>query len=135
METGITAEDCLNIENIDRKKVNFTAGSIYLKDKQTPCYLPELIIIKNEKGKILFNKIAHRLKKAGAAKEKNIELIEGRIEFPYYVLSMDVISCGLRWGRWEHYGNNSSALAEEIELDNMMDDFISFKDEIECLLI
>ena len=37
---------------------------------------------------------------------------------------MDIISCGIRWGLWVHYGNDISRLSNEIILEEMQDDFV-----------
>ena len=46
---------------------------------------------------------------------------------------MDMISCGIRWGLWEHYGNDISSLSNEILLEELQDDYINFKNDIEHL--
>jgi hypothetical protein len=127
-------KDYIKIENIDRKMVKFSKDSKYLKNDQIICYEPELIIIKNENGIILFNKIMNYLEDFGNSKEKGLEYIEDNVEFPYYVISMDMISCGIRWGLWEHYGNDISSLSNEILLEEQQDNFINFKSDIEHLL-
>lgn len=124
-------KDYIKIENIDRKMVKFSKDSKYLKNDQIICYEPELIIIKNENGIILFNTIVNHLKDFGTSKEKGIEYIEEDAKFPYYVISMDMITCGIRWGLWEHYGNDISSLSNQILLDEMQDDFVNFKNDIE----
>lgn len=126
-------KEYLKIENIDRKKAGFSMDSKYLKADQIDYIEPELIIIKNEYGKIIFNKIMNQLKDFGGSKEKGIEYIEDNSKFPYYVISMDMISCGMRWGLWEHYGNDLLKLSKEILMEELQDDYISFNNEIERL--
>ena len=131
MEIVKFLKEYLNIENIDVKKGKFSKDSKYLNNDQLDYIEPELIIIKNEKGKILFNKIIDHLKDIGNSKEEGIEYIGDNAEFPYYVISIDMISCGIRWGLWEHYGNDISSLSNEILLEEMQDDYINFKNDIE----
>ena len=133
MEIVNFLKEYFNIKNIDRKKVKFSKDSKYLNNDQINYIEPELIIIKNENGKILFNKIVNHLKDFGNSKEKGIEYIEDNAEFPYFVVSMDMISCGIRWGLWEHYGNDTSSLSNEILLEELQDDYINFKNDIEHL--
>ena len=131
MEIMKFLKEYLNIENIDVKIGKFSKDSKYLNNDQLDYIEPELIIIKNEKGKILFNKIIDHLKDIGNSKEEGIEYIGDNAEFPYYVISIDMISCGIRWGLWEHYGNDISSLSNEILLEEMQDDYINFKNDIE----
>jgi hypothetical protein len=44
-----------------------------------------------------------------------------------------MISCGIRWGLWEYYGNDTSSLSNEILLEELQDDYINFKNDIEHL--
>ncbi len=46
---------------------------------------------------------------------------------------MDMITCGIRLGFWEHYGNDISRLSNEILLEELQDDYIAFKNDIERL--
>ena len=133
MEIVKILKEYFNIENIDRKKVKFSKDSKYFNNDQINYIEPELIIIKNENGKILFNKIVNHLKDFGSSKEKGIEYIEDNAEFPYFVISMDMITCGIRFGFWEDYGNDISRLSNEILLEELQDDYISFKYDIERL--
>ena len=57
MEIVKLLKEFFEIENIDRKKVEFSKNSIYRNDDQIMYLRPELIIVKNENGKILFNRI------------------------------------------------------------------------------
>ena len=57
MEIVKLLKEFFEIENIDRKKVKFSKDSIYRNDDQIMYFRPELIIVKNENGKILFNRI------------------------------------------------------------------------------
>ena len=123
----------LNIENIDRKKAVFTKKSKYLLSDQPDCLPPDLFIIKNEQGKLLFNTIMKHLMESGASKEKGIDYIKDNAEFPYYVLAMDVVSCGIRWGYWERNAGSLEDLSNEILIDELQDDFINFENDIKNL--
>jgi hypothetical protein len=134
MEIVKLLKEFFEIENIDRKKVKFSKDSIYRNDDQIMYFRPELIIVKNENGKILFNRIVDRLKNdLGSWKEKGINYIEGKPEFPYFILTMDMITCGIRFGCWARYGNDISSLSNEILLEEQEDDYINFKNDIERL--
>jgi hypothetical protein len=134
MEIVKLLKEFFEIENIDRKKVEFSKNSIYRNDDQISYFRPELIIVKNENGKILFNRIVNQLKNDfGSWKEKGIDYIEGKPEFPYFILTMDMITCGIRFGCWAHYGNDISSLSNEILLEEQKDDYINFKNDIERL--
>ena len=134
MEIVKLPKEFFEIENIDRKKVTFSKDSTYLSNDQISYFSPELIIVKNENGKILFNRIVDQLKNdLGSWKEKGMDYIEDNPEFPYFILSMDMITCGTRLGFWEHYGNDISRLSNEILLEDLQDDFIAFKNDIEDL--
>ncbi len=123
----------LHEDNIDRKMVEFSENSQFCYNKQSHFYQPEIIIVKNENGKMLFNHLMNLLSDKGGYKEKGIECIEDNIQYPYYVLSMDEISCGMRWGLWLHYGNDYSALSKEILIEEMTNDFDNFAIDIRNL--
>ena len=46
---------------------------------------------------------------------------------------MNMITCGIRFGLWEDYGNDISRLSNEILLEELQNDYISFKYDIERL--
>ena len=96
-------------------------------------YAPELFIIKNLNGKILFNKLVKKLRGLDTFKEKGLEYIDDNVDFPFYILQMDWITCGIRFGLWVYYGNDISILSKEILLEELQDDFLSFKNYIEHL--
>ena len=133
MEIVKLLKEFFKIENIDRKKVRFSKNSKYLSNDQILYILPELIIVKNKNGAILFNRIVDQLKDLGSWKEKGIDYIEDHSEFPYFILSMNMITCGIRFGLWEDYGNDISRLSNEILLEELQNDYISFKYDIERL--
>lgn len=127
-------KEFFKIENIDRKKVKFSKNSTYLNNDEISYLLPELIIVKNEYGRILFNRIVDQLNDLiNSWREKGIGYIKDNSEFPYFILSMDMITCGIRFGYWAHYGNDTSNLSNEILLGEQQDDYINFKNDIERL--
>jgi len=74
MEIVKLPKEFFEIENIDRKKVKFSKDSTFLNNDQISYFSPELIIVKNENGKILFNRIVDQLKNVlGSWKEKGID--------------------------------------------------------------
>ena len=123
----------LHKDNIDRKMVEFSENSQFCNDKNSLYYKPEIIIVKNENGKMLFNSLMNLLNNKGRHKENGLKCIEDNIQYPYYVLSMDEISCGIRWGLWLHYGNDYSALSKEILIEEMTNDFDNFVNDIKNL--
>ena len=135
MEIAKLLKESFKIENIDRKKVKFSKNSKYISNDQTHYILPELIIVKNKNGAILFNRIVDQLKDLGSWKEKGIDYIEIHSEFPYFILSMNMITCGIRFGLWEDYGNDISRLSNEILLEELQDDYSSFKCDIDRLFV
>ena len=131
METVKLLKALLKIENIDRKKIKFSKNSTYFNNDDIIYLMPELIIVKNENGRILFNKIVERLKNLDGWKEKGLDYIKNSSEFPYFILSMDMITCGIRFGYWVHYGIDISNLSNEILLEEQQDDYNNFKNDIE----
>jgi hypothetical protein len=127
-------KEFFKIENIDRKKVKFSKNSTYVNNDEISYLLPELIIVKNENGRILFNRIVDQLNELGNSwREKGIGYIKNNSEFPYFILSMDMITCGIRFGYWAYYGNDTSNLSNEILLEEQQDDYSNFKNDIERL--
>ena len=127
-------KEFFKIENIDRKKLKFSKNSTYFNNDGIIYLIPELIIVKNENGRILFNIIVEKLKNLDNSwREKGIDYIEKTSGFPYFILSMDMITCGIRFGFWVHYGSDISNLSNEILLEEQQADYINFKNDIECL--
>ena len=135
MEIKKFLKEHFSIENIDRKLVEFTEGSKYRKSDTFDYHAPELIIIKNKYGKVIFNLIMACLQQYdGGYREKKTNRIEDNAEFPYFIISMDMFASGMRMGHWEHYENDISRLSNEISLDKQQDDFTNFKKDIERML-
>lgn len=135
MEITEFVEEHLNIENIDRKKANFSKDSQYtpIPNSIPEYFAPELFIIKNLNGKILFNKLIKKLRDLDTFREKGLKYIDDNVDFPFYILQMDWITCGMRFGLWVYYGNNISKLSKEILTEELQDDFLNFKNDIERL--
>ena len=81
-------------------------------------------------GEILFNAIVDRLKNLDSWKEKGLDYIEYNVDFPYFILSMDMITCGIRFGYWAHYGNDTLKLYNDISLEDQKDDYDKFITDI-----
>ena len=130
----------LTIENIDRKKATFSQESQF-HTPSTPVpnsipdiyYDPELFIIKNLDGKILFNEMIKKLRDLDTYKEEGLEYIDDNVNFPFYILQMDWITCGMRIGLWVYYENDISKLSKEILIEELRDDFLNFKNYIKHL--
>jgi len=119
----------IDIKNIDRKKITFKEGQDrFISNSQDIFCSPELIIIKNDIGKYVFNKLATCLR---GYKEKGIGII-GDVTYPYYVLTMDWITCGCHFGIWEYYDDIPDDL---VDIEKMEDDFESFRQRLETLLL
>lgn len=117
----------IDIKNIDSKKVIFKERrDRFISNSQDIFSNPELIVIKNDAGKYVFNRLAAYLKHD--YKEKGIRII-GDVKYPYYVLTMDWITCGCRFGIWEYY----DAIPDElVDIKKMEDDFENFKQRLEA---
>lgn len=133
MEITTLLKAFFKIENIDRKKATFSKNSKYCSNDQILYILPELVIVKTNHGAIVFNKIVDQLKGIGSWKEKGIDCIDLHSEFPRFILSMNMVTCGIRFGFWEDYGNDISRLSNEILIAELQDDFSSFKNDIDRL--
>jgi hypothetical protein len=111
--------------NIDCKKVRFAMDSPLVGSMEGSCFDPELIIIKNNEGRKIFNKIA----KSFDWREKGIRSLPESTQYPCYILSMEVIAAGIRFGDWRMY-ENLEELAIDIDLDTATDDFKRFKQDV-----
>jgi len=129
-------KEYFHLENIDRKKVQFSEDSKYVcsDNSQMSCVLPELIIVKNDRGRVLMNAIAQHLNELGSSREDRLEYIDDDVKFPYFIVSMDMIVCGMRTGMWVHYGNDVAGLSSEIALEEQEEDFAGFKDDIKRMV-
>ena len=114
----------LNHKCIDRKRASLSKTTKYVSTEYEIYSSPEIIVIKNNYGKILFNEYIKFLD----YKEKEIETIK-QISYPYYILSLDWITAGCRFGRWEYF-QKIDELSKEVNLETMTDDYEEFKDEI-----
>ena len=113
----------IKYENIDRKKVDFQIKTRFVSNDRELFVDPEVIIIKNESGKRLFDCLVEKLKLN--YREKEITLLKN-IKYPYYILTMDWITCGCRFGNWGYY-QKLEDMDKEIDTNNMRDDFNDFE--------
>lgn len=117
----------IDIKNIDSKKITFKERrDRFISNSQDIFFSPELIVIKNDAGKYVFNRLAAYLKTD--YKEKGIRIISD-VKYPYYVLTMDWITCGCRFGIWEYYDDIPDDL---VDIKKMEDDFENFKQRLEA---
>lgn len=115
--------------NIDREKGTFKEDrSRFISNSMEIYCSPEIIIIKNDIGRDLFNQLAAKL--LCDYKEKGIRPI-GDVAYPYYVLNMDWITTGCQFGVWEYFDHQPN---EIIDCKSMEDDFEAFKLYLEPLL-
>ncbi len=115
-------------KNIDRKKITFKERQKrFISNSHNIFYDPELIIIKNDSGKYVFNQLAAYL--CGDYKEKGIRRIGG-VTYPYYVLTLSLITCGCHFGMWEYYENIPD---DFVDIETMEDDFENFRQRLETL--
>ncbi|HSH70832.1 MAG TPA: hypothetical protein VK997_12985 [Deferrisomatales bacterium] len=116
-------------ENIDRKLLaGFTRDTKYHAQGEI-YFSPEVVIIKNKEGRRVFN----AWMSSGDFREKGVRQIGDDITYPYYVLSMDWIAAGCRFGIWEHYQSREQ-LGRQVLLDDMVDDFERLADDLHAAL-
>ena len=112
-------------DSIDCKKVQFKNESPLISSMEGSCLDPQLIIIKNNEGRQVFNKMVESFN----WREKGIRFLSEYTEYPCYILTMDVIAAGCRFGEWRLY-ENSEELAIDIDLDTATDDFERFEQDV-----
>ena len=122
-------EDLIAVNNIDRKKAVFRAETHYASDDINIYSSPEVVIVKNDAGRTLFNELARRLD----YREKDAKPIRDGAAFPVYMLRVSLIAAGCRFGLWEQF-RSLDELAKEVILDEMKDDFASLAEELRCAL-
>ncbi|MCJ7541934.1 MAG: hypothetical protein MUO88_19975 [Desulfobacterales bacterium] len=114
----------LNQKSIDRKKVSLSETTKYVSTEYEIYTGAEIIIIKNNNGRILFNEYVKFLD----YKEKGIGTLK-QISYPYYILSLDWITAGCHFGQWEYF-QNINDLSKEIDLESMTDNYEDLKNEM-----
>lgn len=114
----------LNPKCIDRKKASLSETTKYVSTEYEIYTGAKIIIIKNNNGRILFNEYVKFLD----YKEKGIGTLK-QISYPYYLLSLDWITAGCRFGSWEYF-QNINDLSKEIDLESMTDDYKELKNEM-----
>lgn len=73
-------------------------GEMYLGDVGPASYMdPELIILRNDDDRVRFNRMAE------IKNYREMLTPLGEVAYPYYVLTMDLITCRRRFGVWEYY--------------------------------
>jgi hypothetical protein len=124
------ADPIIDRKNIDRNKTTLKEGRDRFVSNSLDTYCcPEIIIIKNEIGKDLFNMLATTL--LGDYKEKGLRII-GDVTYPYYVLTMDWITSGCHFGVWEYFDHIPDDL---IDTEKMESDFEGFRLWLQTLFI
>ena len=118
-------EDLIAVSNIDRKKAVFRAETRYASDENNIYSSHEVVIVKNDAGRILFNELARRLDHG----EKDAQLIRNGVSLPVYMLRVSLIAAGCHFGLWAQFPS-LEALAQEVVLDKMKDDFAAFAEEL-----
>jgi len=117
-------------KNIDRKKPTFKEERDKFVSNPLDIYCcPEIIIIKNDLGKSLFNELVTSL--LGDYKEKGLRLV-GDVTYPYYVLTLDWITSGCHFGVWEYYDHFPNDL---FDIEMMEDDFDTFRLWLETIIV
>ena len=110
----------VKIENIDRKRVLFPDGSNNKDDVGKLYCDPEVIIIRNDDGKKVFNELIRYFN----YKEQGAEPL-GDIKYPFYILTMTVVTSRLHFGSWKYFANIFD-LTEVVRTESMEDDFEEF---------
>lgn len=124
MDSDLT-KSSLVIENIDRKKCVFHNTSRFVTTSSDVYSDPEVIIIKTEAGRVLFN----RMIRLFDYKEKGVKPIARNVVYPHYVFTCDCITMGCRFGIWEFHVDIES-LANDVNIDNWQDDFSAFQNQL-----
>lgn len=123
-------ESFLEIENIDRKCAEFKSTTSYHSTLDDIYSDPEVIIIKNDHGRVVFNALV----KLFDYKEKGVVPITQDINYPYYILTCDWITAGCRFGMWRYFEDIES-LQKEVDIDSLQDDFDNFRELLLGLLV
>jgi hypothetical protein len=118
-------EDFIDVHNIDRKEAVFRAETRYASDDINIYSSPEVVIVKNEAGRTLFNELARRFD----YREKDAQPIRDGVAFPVYMLRVSHVTAGCHFGLWEQFPSLDE-LAKEVILDEMKDDFASLAEEL-----
>jgi hypothetical protein len=118
-------EGLIAVNNIDRKKAVFRAETRYASDENNIYSSPEVVIVKNDAGRILFNELARRLDYG----EKDAQPIRNGASLPVYMLRVSLITAGCHFGLWAQFPSLEE-LAKEVILNEMKDDFASFAEEL-----
>ena len=106
-------EDLIAINNIDRKTAVFRAETRYASDDIYIYSSPEVVIVKNDAGRTLFNELARRFD----YREKDAQPIRDGAAFPVYMLRVSLITAGCCFGLWEQFPSLDE-LATELQLPN-----------------
>lgn len=117
-------------ENIDQKKVKFSNGSEFIRNKKEEKWFPRLIIIKNGAGRLLFNHIVKNEKIYGEY------VIPDTVNYPYYILMYDYIvgSPSIYHIIDRDDYKNLECLSKYIMVDDMIDDFDRLKTDFAKIL-
>jgi len=118
-------EDLIAVNNIDRKEAVFRAETRYASDDINIYSSPEVVIVKNDAGRTLFNELVRRFD----YREKGAQPIRDGAAFPVYMLRVSHIAAGCHFGIWEQFPSLDE-LAKEVILDEMKDDFASLAKEL-----
>jgi hypothetical protein len=118
-------EDLIVVNNIDRKKAVFRAETRYASDDIRIYLSPEVVIVKNDAGRTLFNELVRRLD----YREKDAQPIRDGAAFPVYMLRVSLIAAGCQFGLWAQFPSLDE-LGKEVILDEMKDDFASLAEEL-----
>ena len=122
-------EDLIAVNNIDRKEAVFRAEARYASDDINIYSSPEVVIVKNDAGRTLFNELVRRFDH----REKDAQPIRDGAAFPVYMLRVSYIAAGCHFGLWEQF-SSLDELSKEVILDEMKDDFASLAEELRCAL-
>lgn len=77
-------------------------------------FYPEVIILRNDTDKTNFERMAEIFNW-----RENIEPIGEIAEYPFYILTMDYLACGIRYGDWRYF-DSIEELSRIVEIDDIV---------------
>ena len=92
-----TNREIINGQKFRSRTVTFKGGKKSIGNMEQILIDPQLIIIKNETELAVYNKMANHI--ANDWRE-NISELEDPGQYPIYIVEMDMITCGIRYGEW-----------------------------------
>ncbi|MFH2060091.1 MAG: hypothetical protein ABIJ59_14475 [Pseudomonadota bacterium] len=96
-QNNLTKMDFTKGSGLKISAVTFKNGQNFIGEQDGTLNDPQMIIIRDETELAAFNKMASGF--AGDWMENISELVN-LDRFPIYIVEMDIITCGIRYGEW-----------------------------------